>query len=185
MDSPSTLSTQEATFAGGCFWCLEPAFAQLPGLIDLKVGYSGGDVPNPAYEQVGSGNTGHYEVIHLVFDPSKVTYQDLLDTFWRQIDPTDDGGQFADRGQSYQTAIFYHSDEQKKLAEQSKKKMDASGIFPKPIVTKILPAKPFYEAEDYHQQYYKKNPTRYQLYSFGSGRKPYLHQMWGDSHDTK
>lgn len=116
-----------------------------------------------------------------MFDPSLTTYSELLDTFWRQIDPTDEGGQFADRGQSYQTAIFFHTDEQKKLAEESKKKMDSSGIFPKPIVTKILEAKPFYEAEDYHQEYYKKNPVRYKLYSFGSGRKPYLDKMWKNS----
>lgn len=182
MASPKN-SSQEATFAGGCFWCLEPAFAQVKGIIDLKVGYTGGSVANPTGMQVHYEDTGHYEALHVVFDPKQVTYQELLDTFWRQIDPTDPGGQFYDRGQSYQTAIFFHTDEQKRLAEESKKKMDASGIFPKPIVTKILPAKPFYEAEDYHQQYYKKNPMRYQLYSFGSGRKGYLKKTWGKDND--
>ncbi|MDQ5951212.1 MAG: peptide methionine sulfoxide reductase msrA/msrB [Patescibacteria group bacterium] len=182
MASP-TNSPQEATFAGGCFWCLEPAFAQLEGISDLKVGYSGGKVANPTEMQVHYEDTGHYEVLHVVFDPQKISYQQLLDTFWRQIDPTDPGGQFHDRGQSYQTAIFYHTDQQKKLAEASKEKMDQSGIFPKPIVTKILPAKPFYEAEDYHQQYYKKNPMRYQLYSFGSGRKGFLKKTWDNQDD--
>lgn len=178
MASLKTTQYQTATFAGGCFWCLEPAFAQLEGIVDLKVGYTGGTVPNPSYEQVCAGNTGHYEAIQVIFDPQKLSYQQLLDTFWRQIDPTDSGGQFADRGQSYQTAIFYISNEQKQQANESKKKIDTSGIFNKPIVTQILPTKQFYEAEDYHQLYYKKNPLRYQLYSFGSGRKDFLKNTW-------
>lgn len=181
MASHTKTSREQATFAGGCFWCLEPAFAQLDGIIDLKVGYTGGSPSNPSYEQVSAGDTGHYEAITIVFDASKISFERLLETFWRQIDPTDEGGQFADRGQSYQTAIFYNSDEQKKLAEDSKKKMDESDIFSKPIVTKILSAKPFYEAEQYHQEYYKKNPTRYSLYSWGSGRKQFLQKTWPDS----
>jgi methionine-S-sulfoxide reductase len=181
MASPNAPFQEQATFAGGCFWCLEPAFAQLPGIIDLKVGYTGGTVSNPTYEQVGMGNTGHFEAIQVTFDSSKTPYSELLNTFWRQVDPTDEGGQFADRGQTYQTAIFFHSADQKRQAEESKKKMDASGIFPKPIVTKIIEAKTFYEAEDYHQEYYKKNPMHYQLYSFGSGRKSYLKNMWQDT----
>lgn len=186
MASPAVSSNVMATFAGGCFWCLEPAFAHLDGILDLKVGYIGGFVPNPTYEQVCSGSTGHFEAIQVTFDPQKISYADLLATFWRQVDPTDSGGQFADRGPSYQTAIFYHSEEQKKEAEDSKKKINASGIFPKPIVTEIVPATPFYEAEDYHQEYYKKNPLRYQLYSFGSGRKAFISKTWkGDGNNLK
>lgn len=181
MASNSTSQHKKALFAGGCFWCLEPAFAQLDGVIDQKVGYSGGTVPNPTYQQVGAGGTGHYEVIQVTYDPKAITYQQLLDTFWHQIDPTDPEGQFADKGQSYQTAIFYTTPAEKKVAEKSKQELDESGIFPAPIVTKILPAKPFYEAEEYHQQYYKKNPIGYQLYSFGSGRKGYLNKQWKNS----
>ena len=161
VDSQST-----ATFAGGCFWCLEPAFAQLKGIKDLSVGYT--------------GESGKVEALQVKFDPSKISYPELLETFWRQIDPTDVGGQFYDRGEAYQTAIFYHSEQQKKLAEDSKEKLDKTGIFPGPIVTKILPAFPFKPAEDFHQGYCKKNPLGYKMFSWGSGRKPYLKKIWDD-----
>lgn len=181
-DSKTSSISQDATaiFAGGCFWCLEPAFAQLAGVKKLTVGFTGGSVPNPSYQQVAHGNTGHIESIQVIYDPAQLSYQQLLDTFWRQIDPTDSGGQFADRGDTYQTAIFYNSEEQKKLAEKSKEKMEKSGIFPAPIVTKILAAKEFYPADESHQQYYKKNPIGYNLYAWGSGRKAYLKNTWKD-----
>lgn len=174
---------QKATFAGGCFWCVEPAFAQLPGISNMAVGYTGGTLPNPTYKDVTAGNTSHFEALQLEFDPSVISYKQLLQTFWRQIDPTDTDGQFADRGDQYHTAIFYHSPEQKKLAEQSKRDLDEAKIFPGPIVTEILPAKEFYPAEEYHQRYAEKNPIGYNLYAYGSGRKGYLKKMW--SSDTK
>lgn len=187
MTAATSSSTEDsdqgiATFAGGCFWCVEPAFAQLEGIESLTVGYTGGDVPNPSYMQVETTDTGHYEALQLKFDSNKISYEKLLDTFWRQIDPTDAGGQFADRGHLYMTAIFYHSPEQKRLAEESREKLDKAGIYSAPIVTKILPAKEFYPAEDYHQQYYKKNPIGYKMYAWGSGRKSYLQEIWGKQH---
>ncbi len=167
-----------ATFAGGCFWCMEPPFENTKGVVDVIAGYTGGRVENPTYEQVSSGSTGHYEAVQVTYDPAKVSYEQLLDVFWHQIDPTDDGGQFADRGTQYFTAIFYHDQEQKELAEQSKKALDASGIFDKPIITAILPAEPFYRAEEYHQDYYRKNVMHYSMYKAGSGRADFLHQTW-------
>ncbi len=168
-----------ATFAGGCFWCMEHPFEDLDGVSEVLSGYTGGTVINPTYHQVSSGVTGHYESIQVTYNPKKITYEKLLDVFWRQINPTDDGGQFVDRGQQYTTVIFYHSEEQKKLAEKSKKKLENSGRFGGPIVTKILPAKTFYKAEDYHQDYYKKNPNNYNRYRIGSGRDQYLQKIWG------
>ncbi|MBD2864395.1 peptide-methionine (R)-S-oxide reductase MsrB [Paenibacillus oceani] len=173
-------SYQLATFAGGCFWCMVKPFDKQPGIIQVVSGYTGGHVENPTYEQVCSDRTGHVEAVQITFDPEVFSYEQLLDLFWRQIDPTDDGGQFADRGHSYTTAIFVHNDEQRRLAEQSKRSLEESGRFDKPIVTPILPAAPFYSAEDYHQGYYKTNPLRYQAYYTGSGRAKFLKERWKD-----
>ncbi|WP_042355381.1 peptide-methionine (S)-S-oxide reductase MsrA [Bacillus rubiinfantis] len=169
-----------ATFAGGCFWCMVKPFDEQPGIRSVVSGYTGGSVENPTYEQVCSGATGHVEAVQITYDPTVFSYEKLLQLFWQQIDPTDAGGQFYDRGQSYQTAIFYHDDEQKRLAEASKQALAESGRFHKPIVTPILPAQPFYPAEEYHQYYYKKNPAHYQRYHVGSGRKGYIEAHWGD-----
>jgi len=170
---------RRATFAGGCFWCMEPPFENLDGVLEVVSGYSGGKEENPTYQQVSAGSTGHREVVQVVYDPSKVGYQELLEVFWRQIDPTDAGGQFADRGNQYETAIYYHDDEQKALAEKSRDELARSGRFDRPIVTEILAAGPFYPAEDYHQDYYKKNSTHYKSYRKGSGREGYLEKTWG------
>lgn len=168
-----------ATFAGGCFWCMVKPFDQQPGIESVISGYTGGHVENPTYEQVCSETTGHYEAVQITFDPAVYPYKDLVELYWQLIDPTDAGGQFFDRGQSYETAIFYHDDEQKEIAESSKAALEASGKFDKPIAVKILPAKPFYPAEDYHQQYYRKNPLHYERYSHGSGRVAFQQQHWG------
>ncbi len=168
-----------ATFAGGCFWCMEPPFEKLDGVVKVTAGYTGGKVANPTYEQVSSGSTGHAESIEVLYDPAKISYEKLLDVYWRQIDPTDAGGQFADRGRQYRTAIFYHDEKQKEEAERSKSALAASGRFDKPIVTEIVPAGPFYPAEDYHQDFYKKNPERYHAYRKASGREGYLERVWG------
>ncbi len=170
---------EKATFAGGCFWCMTPPFEKLDGVKEVVSGYTGGHTVNPTYEEVTSETTGHLESVEVIYDPSKIGYEKLLDVFWRQINPTDAGGQFVDRGPSYKTAIFYHSEEQKRLAEESKKKLAESGHFDKPIVTEILPAGTFYRAEDYHQDYWKKNPIRYKFYRYNSGRDQYLEKIWG------
>jgi peptide methionine sulfoxide reductase msrA/msrB len=170
---------EKATFAGGCFWCMEPPFEKLEGVKDVVSGYTGGHVANATYEQVSAGDTGHLESVEVLYDPAKVSYEKLLDVFWRQINPTDAGGQFVDRGSSYKTAIFYHTAEQKKLAGESKRKLEQSGRFDKPIVTEVRPAGPFYRAEDYHQDYYKKSSVRYKFYRFNSGRDQYLERIWG------
>ncbi len=167
-----------ATFAGGCFWCMVKPFDQWPGIIKVVSGYTGGHTVNPTYEQVCSDTTGHYEAVQITFDPSVISYKELLEVFWQQVDPTDAGGQFGDRGSSYQTAIFYHSEEQKQQAEESKKEVDQNGPFAQPIVTPILPAKTFYPAEEYHQDYYKKNPAHYQRYNVGSGRAGHIQRHW-------
>ncbi len=172
-------SHQKATFAGGCFWCMEPPFENLDGVVEVVSGYSGGAEENPTYQEVSAGMTGHREVIQVVYDPDKVSYEELLDIFWRQIDPTDSEGQFADRGNQYETAIYFHDDEQKMLAEKSRDELAQSGRFDRPIVTEILAAGPFYPAEDYHQDYYKKNSTHYKRYRKGSGREGYLEETWG------
>jgi peptide methionine sulfoxide reductase msrA/msrB len=171
---------EKATFAGGCFWCMESPFEKLHGVKEVISGYTGGHKKTPTYKEVSSGTTGHLESVEITFDPSVISYDNLLDVFWRQIDPTDAGGQFVDRGGQYRSAIFYHSAEQKRLAEMSKRKLAASGIFHKPIVTEILPATTFYKAEDYHQDYYKKNPLRYKFYRFSSGRDQFLEKTWKD-----
>jgi peptide methionine sulfoxide reductase msrA/msrB len=168
-----------ATFAGGCFWCIESAFDDVPGVIDAVSGYTGGEKPNPTYKEVSYGKTRHVETVRIRFDPGKIGYDELLDIFWRQIDPTDPAGQFADRGSQYRTFIFYHGEEQRKLAEQSKTDLERGGRFPGPIVTPIVEAGPFYEAEEYHQNYHEKHPADYKRYRYGSGRTPYLEQIWG------
>ncbi|KAB7708996.1 peptide-methionine (S)-S-oxide reductase MsrA [Bacillus aerolatus] len=170
---------EKATFAGGCFWCMVKPFDEQPGIKKVISGYTGGITENPTYEEVCSETTGHYEAVEITFDPSVFPYEKLLDVYWTQIDPTDAGGQFYDRGQSYQTAIFYHTEEQRVLAEESKKKLDESGRFPLPVAVKILPAKPFYPAEEYHQHYYKKNPAHYESYQQGSGRAAFIRNHWG------
>jgi peptide methionine sulfoxide reductase msrA/msrB len=168
-----------ATFAGGCFWCTEADFEKVPGVAKVISGYTGGQKENPTYEEVSSGKSGHVEAIQVFYDPAKVTYEDLLNVFWRHIDPTDPEGQFVDRGGQYRSAIFYHDEEQKQLAEKSKESLGQAGKFDKPIVTEILKFTKFYNAEDYHQDYYKKNPVRYQYYRSGSGRDRFIDQVWG------
>lgn len=169
-----------ATFAGGCFWCMVKPFDQQPGIKKVISGYTGGNKANPTYEEVCSGHTGHYEAVQITYDPKVFPYEKLLNIFWQQIDPTDPGGQFYDRGASYETAVFYHNEKQKEMAERSKEKLGNNGKFQKPIATMILPAKEFYEAEDYHQHYYKKNPARYNAYHKGSGREAFINKYWGE-----
>ncbi len=181
----SSFEHRDAVFGGGCFWCMEPPFEQLAGVIDVKAGYSGGDEKEPTYEEVSSGKTSHIESVRVVYDPSTISYDQLLDTFWRYVDPTDPGGQFADRGDHYKTAIFYNSEEERVIAERSKARLDASAIFERPIVTAILPAKPFYPAEEYHQDYYKKNVFHYEAYKVGSGRAGFLESTWKDRPQKK
>ena len=167
-----------ATFAGGCFWCMVKPFDTLPGIEKVVSGYSGGHAENPTYEEVKSGATGHMEAVQITFDPAVFPYEKLLGLYWTQIDPTDDGGQFIDRGSNYRTAIFYHNDNQKRLAEQSKAALENSGRFKKPIVTRILPAVPFYPAEEEHQMFYKKQPERYQEERRESGRERFIKESW-------
>lgn len=169
---------QQATFAGGCFWCMVKPFDQWKGVDQVISGYTGGHLPNPTYEDVKAGDSGHYEAVQITFDPSIISYQTILDVYWQQIDPTDDGGQFHDRGDSYRTAIFYHNEEQKRAAEASKQKLSNSGKFNKPIVTKLLPASSFYAAEDYHQDYYRKNETAYKEDRLKSGRDEFIEHVW-------
>ncbi len=168
-----------ATFAGGCFWCMESPFEKVDGVLAVISGYTGGTKEDPTYEEVSAGRTGHVEAVQVRFDPARVEYSKLLDVFWQQIDPTDAAGQFVDRGSQYRAAIFYHSEEQKRLAEAAKAKLGASRRFAKPLVTEILPAGKFWPAEDYHQDYYKKNPLRYKYYRWGSGRDEFLDKSWG------
>lgn len=169
-----------ATFAGGCFWCMEPPFREMAGVKDVVSGYTGGAKANPSYDEVSSGKSGHFEAIQVSYDPKVTSYDQLLDTFWRNIDPTDEDGQFADRGSQYHTAIFYGNEAEKKAAEASLKKLSEGEVYKgRKILTQILPAKPFYKAEDYHQNYAKKNPLRYNAYKQGSGRAGYLEKTWG------
>jgi len=169
---------ERATFAGGCFWCLEADFEKIDGVVQVVSGYTGGRTEDPTYEAVCSGRTGHVEAVQVVYDPQKVSYEDLLEVFWRHIDPTDDGGQFVDRGSQYRTAIFYHDEGQRRMAEASRRALDGSGRFQRPVVTDILPLQRFYEAEGYHQGFYKKDPMRYQSYRMHSGRDAFIKQMW-------
>ena len=170
---------ETATFAGGCFWCMEPPFEKLEGVKAAVSGYTGGAKPKPTYEEVSAGGTGHAEAVQVTFDPKKVSYEKLLDVFWRSMDPTDASGQFADRGNQYRPAIFYHSEAQKKAAEASRDALGKSGRFVKPIATEITRAGDFYGAEEYHQDYYKKNPVRYKYYRYRSGRDDFLSRTWG------
>jgi peptide methionine sulfoxide reductase msrA/msrB len=175
----SSAPTRTAIFAGGCFWCIQPAFDKAKGVIKTAVGYSGGTQPNPTYELVTSEKTNYRESIEVTYDPAKISYEQLLDVYWRQIDPTQADGQFSDIGPSYRAAIFYGSDEEKKLAEMSKEKLAQSGKFKKPIVTEILPAMRFYPAEAYHQKYYQQNPDHFEAFEEGSGRVSFQKKTWG------
>lgn len=170
----------KATFSGGCFWCVEADFEKLPGVIEVISGYSGGHIENPVYEQVSNGTSGHIETVQVYFDSTRISYSDLLQAYWRQIDPTDAKGQFVDRGKQYRSVIFYHNSSQQQQAVLSKQQLQASARYDKPIVTEILPAMPFYKAEAYHQNYYRKNPIRYKYYRYNSGRDQYLTKIWGD-----
>jgi len=180
---PSRL--EKATFAGGCFWCMEAPFEALDGVVEVTSGFSGGKEENPSYELVASGRTDHLEAVQITYDPSKVDYDTLLEIFWRQIDPTDDGGQFVDRGEQYRSAIFFHNDEQRKLAEVSRQRLNDSGRYHQPIVTEIRPYAAFYAAEDYHQNFYKRSARRYTTYRHYSGRDQFLDQMWGTERHMK
>jgi len=170
---------EKATFAGGCFWCMVPPFEALIGVVSVTSGYTGGHKKDPTYEEVSSGTTGHAESVQIVYDPSKISYSKLLDVFWHNIDPTVKDGQFCDVGEQYRTAIFYHNEEQKKLAEDSKKAIEQSKVLPGPIYTQIVPASVFYKAEEYHQDYYRKNPVRYKFYRWNCGRDQRLKEIWG------
>ncbi len=170
---------EEATFAGGCFWCMQPPFDSISGVVDTVVGYSGGSEENPTYEQVWRGRTGHAEAIRVVFDPARVSYETLLETFWMNIDPTREDGQFADRGRHYRTAVFYHDEAQKRKALLSRKKLEESGKFKNPVVTSVEKFRSFYRAEEYHQKYYEKNPVHYYNYKKGSGREDFIRRTWG------
>ncbi len=184
---PVTVSPGDhvATFAGGCFWCMESPFEKLPGVRQVISGYTGGHKKNPTYNEVSHGSTGHVEAVQVTFDPEKITYNDLLEVFWRNIDPTDAGGQFVDRGNQYATGIFYHDEAQKQMAQASKARLGQSGRFESRIVTPILKAETFYPAEDYHQDYYKKNPIRYHYYRSRSGRDAFLEKSWGEDRAYK
>ena len=170
-----------ATFAGGCFWCMEPPFDKLEGVVSTTSGYTGGTKPNPTYEEVSSGRTGHAESVQVLYDPKKVSYEKLLDVFWHNVDPTVRDRQFCDIGTQYRTAIFAHNDEQRRLAERSKAELEKSKPFRQPIVTPVVPAGEFYPAEAYHQDFYKKNPIRYKFYRDGCGRDARLKELWGSA----
>ncbi len=185
MDNTTVLREELATFAGGCFWCMVKPFEELAGVMKVVSGYTGGCKEHPTYEEVCSHATGHYEAVQVTFDPAVLRYEKLLDIYWRQIDPTDAGGQFFDRGASYGTAIFYHTEEQKREAEASKQVLVESNRFGRPIVTQILPASTFYHAEDYHQNYYHKNPLHYNRYRQGSGRDSFIKKHWGQPKDKE
>lgn len=171
---------EKAIFAGGCFWCMVQPFDEQPGIHSVISGYTGGHVENPTYRQVTSGKTGHTEAVEITYDPEVITYKQLVDIYWRQTDPTDAGGQFADRGDSYRAVIFYNDENQKKVAEEARKELDDSGKFKQPIVTKIEEAKPFYPAEEYHQDFHKKESAYYKRYSIGSGRAGFIEKNWNN-----
>lgn len=177
----SVKTSEKATFAGGCFWCMEAPFDKLPGVVSVTPGYSGGQTRNPTYEQVSAGGTGHAESVQIVFDPSKTSYSKLLDIYWRNIDPTVTNRQFCDVGSQYRSAIFYHSEEQRRAALQSKAALEKSKPFKGPVVTEITAASEFYLAEEYHQHYYRKNPLRYKYYRNGCGRDRRLNELWGSA----
>ncbi len=169
----------KAYFAGGCFWCMEEAFEKVEGVVSVVSGYMGGTAANPTYEEVSAGRTGHAESVEVIYDPTKVTYQKLLDAFWHNVDPLTPNAQFCDHGSQYRSAIFYSTEEEKRLAEESKSAIEQAKKFPAPIVTQLAPAATFYPAEDYHQDYYKKNPLRYKYYKYGCGRANRLEALWG------
>jgi peptide-methionine (S)-S-oxide reductase len=171
----------KATFAGGCFWCMEPPFEALDGVVSVTAGYTGGTKANPTYEEVSAGGTGHAESVEIVYAPAKVSYEKLLDVFWHNVDPTTPDRQFCDHGRQYRTAIFYHDETQKRLAEKSKQSLEGSKTLPGPIVTEIVPAGTFYPAEEYHQDYAKKNPIRYRYYRYACGRDARLRELWGEA----
>ena len=183
MNSDKLMVTEEATFAGGCFWCIEADLEKLNGVMEAVSGYTGGHKKKPSYKEVSAGQTGHVEAVRVKYDPSMITYEELLDAFWQHIDPTDPGGQFVDRGSQYRSVIFFHTTEQKGLAEKSKKELSDTGQFKKPIVTEILESGIFYPAEEYHQDYYKKNPLRYKYYRYNSGRDQFLKRVWNQKMD--
>ena len=169
----------KAYFAGGCFWCMEEAFEKVEGVVSVVSGYMGGTAANPTYEEVSAGRTGHAESVEVFYDPTKVTYQKLLDAFWHNVDPLTPNAQFCDHGSQYRSAIFYSTEEEKRLAEDSKSAIEQAKKFPAPIVTQLVPSSTFYPAEDYHQDYYKKNPLRYKYYKYGCGRTNRLEALWG------
>lgn len=171
----------KAYFAGGCFWCMEEAFEQVEGVLWVFSGYMGGNVANPTYEQVSAGRTGHAETVEVMYDPARVSYQQLLEAFWRNVDPLTPNAQFCDHGSQYRSAVFHTTDEEKRLAEASKAAIEEAKKFPSPIVTELVSASTFYQAEDYHQDYYKKNPFRYKYYKYGCGRTKRLEALWGKS----
>ena len=173
-------NSAKATFAGGCFWCMESPFDKQDGVVSVTVGYTGGQKKNPTYEEVSAGGTGHTESVQIVYDPAKISYAKMLDIFWRNVDPLTRDAQFCDHGTQYRSAIFYHDEEQKKLAEASKKALEESKRFSSPIVTEIVPASEYHLAEEYHQHYYKKNPVRYKVYRYNCGRDHRLRQLWGE-----
>jgi len=175
---------QTATFAGGCFWCMEPPFDKLDGVISTTSGYTGGNKKNPTYKEVSRGGTGHAEVVQVIYDPRRISYDELLNEFWHNIDPTNANGQFCDWGSQYRSEIYYHNAEQEKLAKQSKAALIELKPFDAPVVTAITEASTFYPAEDYHQDYYQKNPVRYKFYRYGCGRDKQLEELWGETADT-
>lgn len=178
--TPAGVGLDTAVFAGGCFWCVEEAFDAVDGVVSTTSGYTGGHVPNPTYKQVSSGSTGHVEVVRVVYDPARVGYPELLNAFWRNVDPVTPNRQFCDAGEQYRSAIFYRDAEQRRLAEASKQALEASGRFGQPIVTEVVAGAPFYAAEEYHQDYYRKNPLRYKYYKTSCGRARRLAELWGD-----
>jgi len=179
MPEQSSDVIHKATFAGGCFWCMQPSFDNAEGVIDATVGYTGGTAETASYAQITSKTTKHVEAIQIVYDPGVISYAELLDIYWQNIDPTDSGGQFADRGASYRPVVFYEGEGQKAVAEKSKASLDYSGKFAGSIAVAIEPAQPFYAAEEYHQDYYKKNEAHYKKYKLSSGRQPFLEKIWG------
>ena len=176
---------QTATFAGGCFWCMEPPFDKLDGVISTTSGYIGGNKENPSYKEVSRGGTGHAEAVQIIYDPTRISYDELLNEFWHNIDPTNANGQFCDWGSQYRSEIYYHNAEQEKLAKQSKAALIELKPFDAPVVTAITQASTFYPAEDYHQDYYQKNPVRYKFYRYGCGRDKQLEELWGKAADTE
>jgi peptide-methionine (S)-S-oxide reductase len=178
--TPQPAGCAVATFAGGCFWCMEPPFDKVEGVVSTTSGYTGGRTPSPTYAQVSEGGTGHAEAVQVIYDPARVSYAQLLEVFWRNVDPTNPDGQFCDLGSQYRTAVFYHDAEQRRLAEESKAALEKSGRFER-VVTEIVPAGTFYPAEEYHQDYYEKNPLRYRVYRYQCGRDQVLRRLWDDA----